>query len=71
AGGQPAQVAGLSVLVGRSTVASQDSRPAFTQNGGAFSAPLHLAPGKWLLRVEAMAADGTMFRQRIDLFVKG
>lgn len=71
AGGQPAPVSGLSVLVGRTTVASQDSQPEFARADGAFVAPLHLAPGKWMLRVEAQAPDGTMFRQRVDLFVRG
>lgn len=71
AAGQPAPVGALSVLVGRATVASQDSRPDFVQTDGTFVAPLRLAPGKWMLRVDAVAEDGTAFRQRIDLFVKG
>jgi nitrogen fixation protein FixH len=30
-----------------------------------------LKPGKWMMHVEAVAPDGTLFRQRLDLFVKG
>jgi nitrogen fixation protein FixH len=67
--GFPAPVAALDVLVGRATAAVDDTRPGFVQAGGAWVAPLTLAPGKWLLRVEATAADGTVFRQRLDLFV--
>ncbi|MBD3764317.1 MAG: FixH family protein [Rhodobacterales bacterium] len=71
AGGQPAPVADLSVLVGRATVASDDRRPVFARDGGAFVTPLNLPPGKWLLQVEARAPDGTPFRQRLDLLVRG
>lgn len=71
ADGLPAPVADLSVLVGRATVARDDRRPVFAREGGAFVAPLNLPPGKWLLQVEARAADGTPFRQRLDLLVRG
>jgi nitrogen fixation protein FixH len=69
--GLPAEIAGLSVLVGRATAARDDRRPQFTRYGDRFVAPLTLAPGKWLLRVEAVAADGTRFQQRLDLMVRG
>lgn len=69
--GLPAELTGLSVLVGRPTEAQNDSFPAFVHEGSAFRAPLALAPGKWMLRVEATAPDGTRFRQRQDLFVAG
>ncbi|NUB44315.1 FixH family protein [Fertoebacter nigrum] len=71
AAGLPAPVQDLRVLVGRTTVARDDARPEFTSADGVFSTPLDLAPGKWMLHVEASAPDGTLFRQRIDLFVKG
>jgi len=70
AAGMVAPVQGLDVLVGRTTAASDDTRPVFVQDGGAFRAPLSLRPGKWMLHVRASAPDGTAFRQRIDLFVK-
>jgi nitrogen fixation protein FixH len=71
ASGQPAKVADMQVLVGRSTEAAADQMPVFIRDGGAFVAPVDLAPGKWLLRIEALAADGTPFRQQRQLFVKG
>ena len=72
ADGRPAPVQGLKVLVGRTTEARDDTRPRFVQAAdGVFAAPLALHPGKWMLQVQASAPDGTGFRQRIDLFVKG
>ena len=70
AAGQPVTVAALEVLVGRTTEAAQDIMPAFVQTDGVYFAPAHLAFGKWMLAVTALAADGTLFRQRIELFVK-
>ncbi|THD83475.1 nitrogen fixation protein FixH [Aliigemmobacter aestuarii] len=69
--GAPVEVQDLSVLVGRTTMADEDRRPEFVRHLGAYSAPVALAPGKWMLHVKARAADGTAFQQRIDLFVKG
>ena len=69
--GLPAAVATLSVLVGRATEAREDTTPVFTREAGVFTAPLALDRGKWMMQIEATAADGTLFRQRIDLFVKG
>ncbi|TKA97255.1 nitrogen fixation protein FixH [Cereibacter changlensis] len=69
--GLPADVATLTVLVGRTTEAQQDQRPQFDRASGFYSAPLDLQPGKWMMHVEATARDGTPFRQRIDLFVEG
>jgi len=69
--GLPVQVQDLAVLVGRSTEAKDDQTPEFIREAGAYLTRLELAPGKWLLRVTARAADGTLFQQRLDLFVKG
>jgi nitrogen fixation protein FixH len=69
--GNPAPVSELAVLVGRTTEARSDIRPEFIRKAGVFEAQAPLAPGKWMMHVEARAADGTLFRQRIDLFVKG
>lgn len=71
AAGAPAPVAALSVLVGRPTETSEDARPVFDRQGGDYTAPLHLRPGKWMLQVEAHAEDGTLFQQRLNLIVKG
>lgn len=69
--GQPGAVADLKVLIGRATEAQEDQLPMFVREAGAFVAPITLAPGKWLLRIEAVARDGTAFRQQRQLFVKG
>jgi nitrogen fixation protein FixH len=71
ADGRVAPVADLTVLVGRSTEAREDQTPDLQQASGLWTAPLALDRGKWLLRVEAQAQDGTRFSQRISLFVKG
>lgn len=71
ASGQPADLADLSVLVGRTTMSRDDQEPQFVREGGVYSAALDLDPGKWMLHVEARSPDGTAFRQRIDLYVKG
>ncbi len=67
----PAEVAGLSVLVGRPTQAADDLRPDFIRKGADFVAAVDLAPGYWLLRVEAESRDGTPFRQRLRIHVRG
>lgn len=69
-GGLPAPVSDISVLVGRTTMANEDVRPEFRYSGGIFSAPVELGHGAWLIHLEAKAQDGTMFRQRLDLFVE-
>lgn len=69
--GAPVQVAGLEVLVGRTTSTADDSRPAFVQAGDIYTAPLTLTRGKWMVKVTAQAADGTLFEQRAELFVQG
>jgi len=69
--GNPVMVKSLDVLVGRTTEARDDSRPPFVKEGGSYVATLPLTEGKWMMHVEAHAADGTLFRQRIDLMVRG
>lgn len=69
--GLPAPVADLKVLVGRATEARDDSTPDFARRAGVHVAGIDLGPGKWMLQVEAFAADGTLFRQRVDLYVRG
>ncbi len=69
--GLPAPVTDISVLVGRTTHVRDDRTPVLVNRGGVYSAPLDLAPGIWLIHLEASAADGTPFRQRIDFVVKG
>lgn len=68
--GLPAEVASLSVLVGRTTEAREDQMPEMVYASGIWTAPLDLAPGKWLVRVEARDADGTLFSQRVSVAVR-
>lgn len=69
--GVPVRVEGLTALVGRTTEAAQDVVPEFAYTGGVFQADVALPPGKWMILLEAQAADGTRFHQRLDLLVKG
>ncbi len=71
ADGLPVLLQNLDVLVGRTTEAEDDSRPRFARDAGIYVASARLAPGKWMMQVDAVAQNGTKFRQRIDLFVKG
>ena len=67
--GLPVSVADLSVLVGRTTETTEDIRPDFVQQDGVYVADASLGIGKWMMAVEAHAADGTLFHQRLDLYV--
>lgn len=69
-GGLPVQVDRLSAVVGRPTESSDDRRPVFDWTGDDYVAAERLAPGKWMILMEAFAPDGTRFHQRLDLFVK-
>lgn len=71
ADGQPVQVNDLQVLVGRTTETTDDTFPAFTFQGDRYAADLPLHQGKWMVKVTATSADGTLFEQRSELFVKG
>jgi nitrogen fixation protein FixH len=71
ADGQPVQVQNLQVLVGRTTEASDDSFPAFIRDGDLYTADVPLQNGKWMVKVTATSADGTLFEQRSELFVRG
>lgn len=64
--GLPARVRHLTATVGRPTYVRDDQTPEFSYEGGVFRAPLTLAPGMWNIHLTAEAADGTVFRQRID-----
>ena len=67
--GAPVRPRSLSARLGRATNVRQDSVPDFAWDGAAFAAPAALAPGNWTLRVEAVAADGTVFRRVLRLWV--
>ncbi|KAA2312910.1 nitrogen fixation protein FixH [Pseudooceanicola sediminis] len=67
--GQPVRAKELQAVVGRATVRSADVAPAFAWNGSYYEAPLELAGGKWDVRINATADDGTAFTQRVILHV--
>jgi nitrogen fixation protein FixH len=69
--GQPVQVQDLRVLVGRTTSTADDAQPGFVLAGDVYTAALSLGRGKWMVKVTATAADGTLFEQRTELFVRG
>ena len=71
ADGQPVAVADLQVLVGRTTEAKDDTTPVFAREGDLYAADLALGKGKWMVKVTARSADGTLFEQRSELYVKG
>ncbi|MFN0115219.1 MAG: FixH family protein [Paracoccaceae bacterium] len=71
ADGRPAGVRELSVRIGRATEARDDRTPVFVADRGVWSADVTLPPGKWVVFVEAHAGDGTLFRKRLDLSVRG
>lgn len=68
--GKPAEVRKLDVLVGRTTEAKDDRRPIFAAQDDVWVGQTELGIGLWLLRVEAEAADGTAFSQRIEIYVR-
>ena len=69
--GYPSEVATLTVLLGRATQTDDDRHPEFVREGGVFVAPAELDRGYWMLMVDATAADGTRFRQRLRVWVAG
>jgi nitrogen fixation protein FixH len=69
--GVPVAVEELDVLIGRTTSTAHDARPDFVQAGDVYTALLDLAHGKWMVKVTARSADGTLFEQRSELFVRG
>lgn len=71
ADGQSARVQDIRVLLGRTTEAKDDQRPDLALVSDGWEAEVVLGTGKWLLKVEAIAEDGTLFEQRVDFFVRG
>ena len=65
--GMPVEVAGLDATVGRATHVKDDIAPEFQFDGTYYYAPVPLGDGNWNIRMEAIAKDGTEFRQRLVL----
>ena len=68
--GAPVQGATIGAVLGRATVAAEDQTLAFAFDGTSWRAPVAVSRGHWELRLEAVAVDGTVFRQRLDLNVE-
>lgn len=64
--GMPAPVQALRVIVSRPTQKRDDVSPDMRYAGGLWVADVSLAPGAWVLHLEADAPDGTIFRQRLS-----
>ncbi|NOX40395.1 MAG: FixH family protein [Alphaproteobacteria bacterium] len=59
----------LIATVGRATFDRADVILDFAQTQSPYLAPISLLKGKWELRIKAIAADGTPFRQRLPIWV--
>jgi nitrogen fixation protein FixH len=70
ADGRPAAITSIDATIGRATTAAADVRLAFDQQTSPYSDALDLAPGKWEVRINAVAADGTKFHRRLPIIVK-
>ena len=71
ANARPAEVSELEVVVGRTTHVAADATPELRFDGAVWRAPMTLDPGHWLIRLNAVAPDGTTFERSIPLFVGG
>lgn len=70
--GRQVEVEALDATLGRATHVNEDSTPDFTWTERGYVADVTgIAPGNWNLRMLAKAENGTVFRQRIVLYVRG
>lgn len=67
ASGAPVRPQVASAIFGRATHTGEDHTPAFDWQDGALRAQVPSRDGYWNLRLELIAADGTIFRRRIQL----
>lgn len=70
ASGASVEAQKLDALVGWATSTRDDVRPDFSYDGTAYRTPLILEPGNWNIRLKAVAEDGTLFQQRIVLYIR-
>lgn len=68
--GNPVVPASLDATLGRATHVASDQSLAFSFDGRDHLAEVDLANGYWNLRFEAVAEDGTRFRQRLEFRVR-
>lgn len=65
ASGAPVQPASLTGIFGRATSVRADQTPDLVFDGSVYRAPIVAGDGNWNYRMEARAADGTLFKQRV------
>src|SRR5690606_9447521 len=65
--GRPVVPARVTGIFGRPTMARNDHTLDFLFDGTAHVAPMAVDAGGWVLRLEAQADDGTLFRQRMNV----
>jgi len=70
ANGAPVQAQFVTGIFGRATNVRDDQMPDFVFDGTMYRAPVVTAPGNWNFRMEAVAADGTPFNQRLVVIVE-
>jgi nitrogen fixation protein FixH len=70
AAGLPVSAASVEGIFGRPTSVRDDQTPAFLFDGAVWRAPVVAGAGQWNLRLEALAEDGTPFRQRLVVLVE-
>ena len=63
--GSPVQPASLTGTFGRATSVRDDQTPELVFDGQVHRAPIVAGDGNWNFRMEAEAADGTLFKQRV------
>lgn len=69
--GEPVVLASLEGILGRPTHTREDRSPQFEGVAGTYAAPVHVTTGQWLLHLTATAPDGTLFRQRLNMYLPG
>ncbi len=67
--GAPVDLSDVTGTFGRATNVRDDQTPIFAFDGVRYHAPVRTAPGNWNLRLVAVAADGTQFKQRLVVLV--
>ncbi|HSF95015.1 MAG TPA: FixH family protein [Thermohalobaculum sp.] len=72
AGRDGAPVAGIDLVavVGRPASDRDDIRLALARDGGAYTAPLTLAPGTWRVEITGTGDDGASFEARAEFYVR-
>ena len=69
--GDLAKVESLKAIIGRATHVRDDVEPHFVRDGRSFVTRVELGPGNWNIRLIATAPDGTVFRQRVPVYIRG